>query len=46
MKNVEAYLARKEKKINSKAGAPISNGYRPEAEAADELLPVDAAYYQ
>ena len=42
----EAYLARKEKKLNAKAGAPISNGYRPEIEATDELRPVDAAYYQ
>ena len=46
VKNVEAYLARKEKKLNAKAGAPISNGYRPETEATDELRPVDAAYYQ
>ena len=46
VKNVEAYLARKEKKLNAKAGAPISNRYRPETEATDELRPVDAAYYQ
>ena len=44
--NVEAYLERKEKKLNAKAGAPISNRYRPEKEATDELRPVDAAYYQ
>ena len=43
VKNVETYLASKEKKINAKAGAPISNGYRPETEATDELRPVDAA---
>ena len=30
VKNVESYLARKEKKLNDKAGAPISNGYRPD----------------
>ena len=46
VKNVETYLARKEKKLNAKAGTPISNGYIPETEATDELLPVDAAYYQ
>ena len=46
VKNVETYLARKEKKLNTKAGTPISNGYIPETEATDELLPVDAAYYQ
>ena len=44
VKNVEAYLARKEKKLNAKVGAPISNGYRPEIEATNELRPVDAAY--
>ena len=46
VKNVEAYLARKEKNLNAKAGAPISDGYRPETEATNELRPVDAAYYQ
>ena len=46
VKNMEAYLVRKEKKLNAKAGAPISNGYRPEIEATDELQPVDSAYYQ
>ena len=46
VKNVEAYLARKEKKLNAKAGAPISNGKRPDTEATDELQPVDSAYYQ
>ena len=25
---------------------PISNGYRPETQATDELLPFDAVYYQ
>ena len=30
VKNVEAYLSRKYKKLNAKAGTPISNGYRPE----------------
>ena len=29
VKTVEAYLARKEKKLNDKAGAPISDRYRP-----------------
>ena len=46
VKNVEQYLLRKENKLNSKAGTPIYNGYRPETEATDELRPVDAAYYQ
>ena len=46
VKNVEAYLARKEKKLNAKAGAPISKWYRPETEATDKLLPVDDSYYQ
>ena len=46
VKNVEEYLARKERKLNAKAGAPISNGYIPETESTDELRPVDAAYYQ
>ena len=46
MNNVEAYLARKENKLNAKSGAPISNEYRPETEATDELQPVDYAYYQ
>ena len=46
VKNVEAYLASKEKNLNAKAGEPISNGYRPEIEATDELRPVDAFYYQ
>ena len=35
VKNVEAYLARKNKKLNAKAGAPISNEYRPETEATN-----------
>ena len=35
--NVEVYLARKQKKLNAKAGAPISNGYIPETEATYEL---------
>ena len=35
VKNVEAYLARREKNLNAKAGAPISNGYRPDTEATD-----------
>ena len=46
VKNVEAYLAWKEKKLNAKAGAHISNRYRPEIEAINELRPVDADYYQ
>ena len=33
-------------KLNTKDGAPISNGYIPETESTDELRPVDAAYYQ
>ena len=37
VKNVEAYLAGKETKLNAKAGAPISNGYRPETESNNEL---------
>ena len=41
VKNVESYLARKKKKLNAKAGAPIYNGYRPETKATDELQPVD-----
>ena len=45
-KNVEECLASKDKKLNSKAGAPISDGYRPDTEATDELRPVDATYYQ
>ena len=44
VKNVEAYLARKEKNLNAKASAPISNGYRYEKEATNELRPVYAAY--
>ena len=43
VKNVEAYLARKDKNPNAKASTPISNGHRPETEATYELLPVDAA---
>ena len=35
VKNVESYLARKDKKLNAKAGAPISSGYRPDTEATD-----------
>ena len=46
VKNVEAYLARKENNINAKSGAPISDGYRPETEATIELRPVDSAYYR
>ena len=46
VKSVEAYLARKEKKLNAKAGASISNRYRPETEGTNEIRPVDAAYYQ
>ena len=34
VKNVETYLARKEKKLNAKAGTPISNGYIPETRRA------------
>ena len=37
VKNVEAYSESKEKNLNAKSGAPISNGYRPETEANDEL---------
>ena len=43
LKNVESYLAKKEENLNAKAGAPISNGYRAETKATDELRPVDAA---
>ena len=46
VKNVEAYLASKQKKLNAKAGAPISNGYRPETESTDEIRPVDSDYCQ
>ena len=41
---MEAHLARKDKKLNTKAGAPISNGYIPETKATNELQPVGAAY--
>ena len=44
VKNAEAYLARKDKKLNAKSGAPISNGYKPETEATNELRPFDAGY--
>ena len=37
LNNVEAYLASKEKNLNAKTGAPVSNGYIPETEATDEL---------
>ena len=37
VKNMEAQLLGKEKNLNAKAGAPISNGYIPETEATDEL---------
>ena len=43
---MEAHLARKDKKLNAKSGAPISNRYRLETEATDKLRPVDADYYQ
>ena len=46
MKNLEAYLAMKEKKLNTKAGAPIYNVYRPGTEATNELQSFDADYYQ
>ena len=46
VKNVEAYLARKEKNSNAKADAPITNRYRTDTEATDELWPVDYDYYQ
>ena len=46
VKNVESYLARKDKKLNAKAGAPISKGYRPKTEASYEIQPADSAYYQ
>ena len=46
VKNVEAYLARKEKKLNAKAGTHISNGYRSEIEATNELQSFNAVYYQ
>ena len=45
VKNVKSYVASKKKKLNNKAGAPISNGYIPDTEATDELRPVDATYY-
>ena len=44
--NMEAYLARKENKLNAKPSAPVSNGYRPDTEATNELQPGDAAYHQ
>ena len=37
LNNVEAYLASKEKNLNAKTGAPVSDGYIPETEATDEL---------
>ena len=35
VKNVGAYVEKKDKKLNSKASAPISNGYIPDTEATD-----------
>ena len=46
MNNVGAYLAGEEKKLNTKAGSTISNVYRPEIEATNELQPVGYTYYQ
>ena len=46
IKNVEQYLDKKNMKLNRKASAPLSPGYRPELDQSRELDPKEAAYYQ
>jgi len=46
VKIVEQYLNKKNLKLNRKASAPLSPGYRPELDQSRELDPKDEAYYQ
>ena len=45
VKNVEEYLASKEKKLPSRASAPFTSNYRPEVDTSPELDPAEASYY-
>lgn len=46
VKNVEKYLASRDRKLPSKAETPIRTSYRPELDVSPVLGPTDAAYYQ
>jgi hypothetical protein len=46
VKNVETYLATRDRKLPSKSETPISTSYRPELDVGPALGPTDAAYYQ
>ena len=43
--NVEEYLAKKENKLQAKAPAALSNGYRPEVDTTKGLDAAEASYY-
>ena len=43
--NVEEYLAKKNEKLYARAGAPLSNGYRPEIDMSEECGEAEASYY-
>jgi len=46
VKNVEAWLAKKNNALPRKAEAPFKPGYRPEIDVSRELRHEDASYYQ
>ena len=46
VKNVEQYLARRDRKLPAKAETPIRTSYRPELDVSAVLNPMDVAYYQ
>jgi len=43
--DIEEYLAKKGKKLQAKARAALSNGYRPEVDTTEELDAVESSYY-
>ena len=43
--NVEEYLSKRNERLPARAGAPLSNGYRPEVDVTEELGESEASYY-
>ena len=46
VRNVETFLATKEEKLPTKAGAPFATNYRAEIDESEELDPQQASYFQ
>ena len=46
VKNVEAWLSKKDRTLPRRAEAPFKPGYRPEVDISSELGPEEASYYQ